>query len=101
GYLYLADLPGLAARYRDSGNVGMLDIVLALQWVRDNITEFGGDPDRVTIFGQSGGGAKCATLMAMPAAVGLFHREITMSGQQVWAIPPKKANENATAALAA
>ena len=101
GYLYLAEMPGLAAKYRESGNVGMLDIVLALQWVRDNISEFGGDPNSVTIFGQSGGGAKCATLMAMPSAVGLFHRVLTMSGQQVWAIPPKKATANATAALAA
>ena len=82
GYLYLADLvPELA----DSGNVGMLDLVLALEWVRDNIEEFGGDPGRVLIFGQSGGGAKCATLMGMPAAHGLFHRVVTMSGQQITA----------------
>ncbi len=101
GFLYLAEMPGLAAKYRESGNAGMLDLVLALEWVRDNITEFGGDPGSVTIFGQSGGGAKCATLMAMPSAVGLFHRVVTMSGQQVWAIPPKKATDNATAALAA
>ena len=101
GYLYLADLPGLEAKYRESGNVGMLDIVLALQWVRDNIAEFGGDPDRVTIFGQSGGGAKCATLMAMPVAVGLFHRVLTMSGQQVTAIPARRATANAQTALLA
>lgn len=101
GYLCLADLPGLAAKYRESGNVGMLDIVLALQWVRDNIAEFGGDPDRVTIFGQSGGGAKCATLMAMPVAVGLFHRVLTMSGQQVTAIPARRATANAQTALLA
>ena len=63
----------------------MLDLVLALQWVRDNIAEFGGDAANVTIFGQSGGGAKCATLMAMPDARGLFHRVITMSGQQITA----------------
>ncbi len=83
GYLYLAEFggPDLA----DSGNVGMLDLVLALQWVRDNITEFGGDASNVTIFGHSGGGAKCATLMAMPAARGLFHRVATHSGQQVTA----------------
>ncbi|HEX5285260.1 MAG TPA: carboxylesterase family protein [Bryocella sp.] len=86
GYLYLA---GVSAdpKYADSGNVGMLDLVLALQWVKDNISAFGGDPTRVTIFGQSGGGAKCATLMAMPAAHGLFHRVMTMSGQQVTAAP--------------
>jgi para-nitrobenzyl esterase len=61
----------------------MLDLVLALKWVHENIAEFGGDPSRVLIFGQSGGGAKCATLMAMPSAHGLFHRVMTMSGQQV------------------
>ena len=74
-----------ATTFADSGNVGILDLVLALQWVRDNIEEFGGDPRNVTIFGQSGGGAKCATLMAMPAARGLFHRVMTMSGQQITA----------------
>ena len=84
GYLYLGGMDGLGGAYRDSGNVGMLDLVLALEWVRDNIAEFGGDKDRVTIFGQSGGGAKCATLMAMESARGLFHRVWTMSGQQVW-----------------
>jgi len=81
GYLYLAELGG--AEFADSGNAGQLDLVLALQWVRANIAEFGGDPGCVTIFGQSGGGAKCATLMAMPAARGLFHRVWTMSGQQL------------------
>lgn len=82
GFLYLADL---APQFEDSGNTGMLDLILALNWVRDNIEEFGGDPGRVLIFGQSGGGAKCATLMGMPAAKGLFHRVITMSGEQVTA----------------
>jgi para-nitrobenzyl esterase len=81
GYMYLAGVdPKL---YRESGNVGQLDLVLALKWVHNNIAEFGGDASRVLIFGQSGGGAKCATLMAMPAAKGLFHRVMTMSGQQV------------------
>jgi para-nitrobenzyl esterase len=60
-----------------------MDLVLALEWVRDNIGQFGGNKNSVTIFGQSGGGAKCATLMAMPAAKGLFHRVWTMSGQQI------------------
>ncbi len=83
GYLYLAELGG--SDLKDSGNAGMLDLVLALQWVRDNIAEFGGDPNCVTIFGHSGGGAKCATLMAMPVAKGLFHRVITQSGQQITA----------------
>jgi para-nitrobenzyl esterase len=71
----------------------MLDIILALKWVQQNIAEFGGDASRVLIFGQSGGGAKCATLMAMPAAKGLFHRVVTMSGQQVTAKPTVIANE--------
>jgi para-nitrobenzyl esterase len=78
GYAYLARLgPG----FEDSGNAGQLDLILALEWVRDNIAAFGGDPGRVTVFGQSGGGAKIATLMATPAAAGLFHRAATMSGQ--------------------
>jgi para-nitrobenzyl esterase len=81
GFLYLGAID--PKTYPDSGNVGMLDLVLALEWVRHNIAEFGGDASRVLIFGQSGGGAKCATLMAMPAGHGLFHRVMTMSGQQV------------------
>jgi len=81
GFLYLGAID--PKQYPDSGNVGMLDLVLALEWVRENIAEFGGDPSRVLIFGQSGGGAKCATLMAMPSAHGFFHRVMTMSGQQV------------------
>jgi para-nitrobenzyl esterase len=82
GYAYLARLvPELA----DSGNAGQLDLVQALQWVRDNIAGFSGDPGKVMVFGQSGGGAKIATLMATPAAKGLFHRAATMSGQQVTA----------------
>lgn len=76
------------AGFEDSGNLGQLDLVLALQWVQDNIAAFGGDPDRVMLFGQSGGGAKIATLMAMPAADGLFHAAATMSGQQVTACGP-------------
>src|SRR5258706_10504598 len=73
GYLYLARLD---ARFPDSGNAGQLDLVLALKWVRDNIVAFGGDAERVLVFGQSGGGAKIATLMGMPVAKGLFHRAI-------------------------
>lgn len=86
GFLYLAGVTDDPV-YADSGNVGMLDLVLAFRWVKENIAQFGGDPLRVTIFGQSGGGAKCATLMAMPPAHGLFHRVMTMSGQQVTAAP--------------
>jgi para-nitrobenzyl esterase len=78
GYTYLGDAMG--SDFAASSSVGVLDLVLALQWVRDNITNFGGDPNLVTIFGQSGGGRKVATLMAMPAAKGLFHRAIIESG---------------------
>ncbi|HEY2402401.1 MAG TPA: carboxylesterase/lipase family protein [Steroidobacteraceae bacterium] len=97
GYLYLARLGG--AQFADSGNAGMLDLVMALQWVRDNIKEFGGDPDRVLLFGQSGGGAKIATLMGMPVARNLFHRAVTMSGQQVTASGPLNATLRARAFL--
>jgi len=99
GHLYLARLGG--PEWSDSGNAGLLDLVLALQWVRDNIAEFGGDRRRVMLFGQSGGGAKIATLMAMPAARGLFHRAATMSGQQLTASGPLHATERARAFLAA
>ena len=77
GYLQLAQL---APQFPDAGNAGMLDIVAALKWVKDNIAEFGGDPGNVTIFGQSGGGGKVNTLMAMPTARGLFHKAIAQSG---------------------
>ncbi len=93
GYAYLAQLGGPA----ESGNVGNLDIVLALKWVRDNIAAFGGDPDCVMIFGQSGGGAKAVTLMAMPEARPLFHRAATMSGQHVTAAGPRNATIRARA----
>jgi para-nitrobenzyl esterase len=86
GYLYLAQLGG--QKYADSGNAGMLDIVLALRWVHDNISNFGGDPKNVTIFGQSGGGAKVSILMAMPAAQGLFHKAIVESGSALRATSP-------------
>lgn len=87
--------------FRGSGNVGLLDLVLALQWVRDSIAAFGGDPGNVTAFGQSGGGAKITTLMSMPAAQGLFHRAITMSGQQITASGPQAAAARTQAFLAA
>jgi len=67
-------------KYAASGNVGMLDIVAALEWIRDNISDFGGDPANVTIIGQSGGGAKVCTLTAMPSAKGLFHKAVALSG---------------------
>lgn len=93
GYLYLPE------RFPDSGNAGQLDLILALQWVQRNIAAFGGDPGNVTLFGQSGGGAKIATLMAMPEAAGLFHKAITMSGQQVTASGPLNATRRARALL--
>ena len=77
GFLHLADA---GERWANAGNAGMQDIVAALQWVKDNIAAFGGNPDNVTVFGQSGGGGKVTTLMAMPSARGLFHRAIAMSG---------------------
>ena len=77
GYL---DLRGLGGKYSDSVNLGMQDLVVALQWVHDNVAKFGGNPDCVTIDGQSGGGGKVSTLMAMPSAAGLFHRAIVQSG---------------------
>jgi para-nitrobenzyl esterase len=102
GYLYLNRLiPGFEGKFLDGGNAGMLDLVQALQWVRDNIAAFGGDPERVMLFGQSGGGAKIATLMAMPAAKGLFHRAATMSGQQLTASGPGNATRRTLALLEA
>jgi para-nitrobenzyl esterase len=89
GYLHLGELG--AAEYADSGNVGMLDIVLALEWVRDNIESFGGDPSRVLVFGGSGGASKTSTLLAMPDAQGLFSRAGLLSG------PLIRANEVAEA----
>ena len=74
------DLSTCGEQYKHSGNVGMLDVVKALQWVHDNIKEFGGDPYNVTIFGESGGGGKVGTLLSMPPAKGLFHKAIIMSG---------------------
>lgn len=89
GYLDLAQVGGEA--FQASGNVGMLDIVAALEWVRDNIAGFGGDPGRVTIWGQSGGGGKVAALMAMPSAHGLFHRAIVESGSLLRVRTPESA----------
>jgi para-nitrobenzyl esterase len=86
GYLNLAGIGG--EQFASSANVGMLDIVAVLEWVRDNITTFGGDPGNVTIFGQSGGGGKVIALMAMPAAKGLFHRAIVQSGPFLKALSP-------------
>ena len=86
GYLNLESVGG--EEFADSANVGMLDIVAVLEWVRTHMAQFGGDPGNVTIFGQSGGGGKVAALMAMPAAKGLFHRAIIQSGPFLRALTP-------------
>ncbi len=93
GYLYLAQIGG--GKYAESSNLGMLDIVAALEWVRDNIANFGGNPDNVTIFGQSGGGGKVGALLGMPPAKGLFHRAACMSGALVRGTPKDRASESA------
>jgi para-nitrobenzyl esterase len=93
GYMYLAGVGG--EKYANSGNVGMMDIVLALQWVRDNISKFGGDPGNVTIYGQSGGAGKVSTLLAMPPAKGLFHRAIIQSGAALKGVSIETANASA------
>jgi len=91
GHLYLADVGG--EKYADSGNVGLLDIVSVLEWVRDNIVHFGGNPGNVTLFGQSGGGLKISTLLAMPPAKGLFHKAIIESGSLLKGIHREDANK--------
>jgi para-nitrobenzyl esterase len=83
------DLSAYGAKYAHSGNLGMMDIVKALEWVRNNIAAFGGDPSNVTIFGQSGGGGKVSTLMAMPSAKGLFGKAIVESGSITQLMEPK------------
>lgn len=74
------DLSSYGEQYKGSANLGMQDLVDSLEWVKENIAQFGGDPNNVTIFGESGGGAKVLTLMAMPSAKGLFHKAIVQSG---------------------
>ena len=74
------DMSSFGEKYANSGNAGIADLVASLQWVHDNISAFGGDPGNVTIFGQSGGGGKVQTLLQTPAAAGLFHKAIIMSG---------------------
>jgi para-nitrobenzyl esterase len=99
GYLYLAELGG--PEFKDSGNVGQLDLILSLEWVRDNIAHFGGDPSRVLVFGESGGGAKNACLMGMPKAMGLFQRACSSSGETVTASRAATATERAKECLKA
>jgi para-nitrobenzyl esterase len=97
GYTYLG---GFGERFADSGNAGMLDLVAALEWVRDNIANFGGDPGNVTIFGESGGGGKVSALMAMPSAKGLFSKAIIESGSSLRAGDKEAAAARAKAMLA-
>jgi para-nitrobenzyl esterase len=96
GYLNLAEY---GERWAASANVGMLDLVASLEWVRDNIGEFGGDRNSVTIFGQSGGGSKVGVLMAMPSAKGLFHRAIVESGSSLRQSAPDSSGRLAAAVL--
>jgi para-nitrobenzyl esterase len=98
GYLYLKEIAG--EEYASSGINGMLDAVLALEWVRDNIETFGGDPGRVTIFGESGGGRKVSVMMAMPSAKGLFHRGIVQSSPGLRGRDPKQSTDLAERLLA-
>ena len=97
GFLNLAADSG--ERYAPSGNAGMLDLVAALQWIRGNIANFGGDPANVTIFGQSGGGGKVGALMAMPQAKGLFHRAAIQSGSLLRAATLEESEKLAAATL--
>ncbi len=98
GYLYLAEIAG--EEYASSGLSGMLDAVLALEWVRDNIEAFGGDAGNVTIFGESGGGRKVSVMMAMPSAKGLFHRAIIQSSPGLQGKEPEDATDLAERLLA-
>jgi para-nitrobenzyl esterase len=97
GYLHLADLGG--ETFRGSGNAGNLDLVLVLEWVRDNAASFGGDPDNVTIFGESGGGRKALKLLTMPSAKGLFHRAIIQSGAQLSTLSAEEGTAVATTTM--
>jgi para-nitrobenzyl esterase len=97
GFLHLAEIGGPV--WAHSGNAGVLDLVAALRWVCDNISAFGGNPDNVTIFGESGGGGKVSMLLAMPAARGLFHRAVIQSGAAIRLSTRERANALADAVL--
>jgi para-nitrobenzyl esterase len=99
GLLGFMDLSQLDAGLADSGNVGMLDVVAALAWVRDNITAFGGHPGNVTVFGESGGGSKVTCLLGMPSARGLFQHAVAMSGAMLRARTPETSREVTSQAL--
>jgi para-nitrobenzyl esterase len=95
GYLQLAGLPGMPTELAEAGAVGVADMVASLKWVQDNIAGFGGDPDRVMIFGQSGGGSKVSTLLATPSAKGLFHRAAIQSGSTIRQQTPEQGAKSA------
>ena len=95
GFMYLAELGG--EKYAEASNQGLRDIILSLQWVRDNVAAFGGDRNNVTIFGQSGGAGKVSTVLGMPSAHGLFHRAIVQSGSSITSQPRAAATKSAEA----
>jgi para-nitrobenzyl esterase len=99
GYTHLADL-GAPPEFASAGVCGVMDMTASLEWVRDNIAHFGGDPSRVMIFGQSGGGAKTTTMLAVPAAKGLFHRAAIQSGSLIRFTAKDRASESAEKLLA-
>ena len=99
GYLHLADL-GAPAEFAHAGVAGMMDLVASLEWVRDNIENFGGDPSEVMIFGQSGGGAKTSTMLAIPSAKGLFHSAGIQSGSTIRSATREQATKSAELLLA-
>jgi para-nitrobenzyl esterase len=99
GYLHLADL-GAPPEFAQAGVAGVMDLVASLEWVRDNIEKFGGDPGKVMIFGQSGGGAKTTTVLAMPSAKGLFHRAGVQSGSSLRLTTREQGTKLAEALLA-
>jgi para-nitrobenzyl esterase len=98
GFAYLAELGG--EQFAEASNVGMKDIILGLEWIRDNVANFGGDPAKITIFGQSGGAGKVSTLLGMPAAQGLFHRAIAQSGSAVTSLSASAGTQSAEALMA-
>lgn len=93
------DLSAYGDKYKSSANAGLLDLVAALQWVKANVAQFGGDPDNVTIFGQSGGGGKVSSLMNAPSAKGLFHKAIVQSGSYLSAFTEKAVSQQVGAAF--
>jgi len=93
------DLSAYGDKYKSSSNAGLLDLVAALQWIKQNIAQFGGDPDNVTIFGQSGGGGKVTSLMNAPSAKGLFHKAIVESGSYLSGFTEQSISKRVAAAL--